>query len=89
MEKLEKKTFETKMRANSDGTIEKAIFIGGELLDWSIDVASLMEARKMGPKFFKAVQQDIEKHYLESVSEMVGRHVTLEELKEAIKTGLI
>ncbi len=85
----EKKTFETKMRANSDGSVEKAIFINGELLDWSIDIASLMEAKKMGPKFFKAVQQDIEKHYLESVSEMVGRHVTLEELKEAIKTGFI
>jgi hypothetical protein len=80
--------FEVKMRKNKGG-IEKAIFIGGELLDWSVDASSLMEAAKMGDKFYRAAQRDIEKHFVESVSEFIGRKVTPEEIKEAIKTGWI
>jgi len=35
------------------------------------------------------VQKDIEKHFVESVSEVVGRKITPEEIKEATKTGWI
>lgn len=76
------------MRQNNGG-IEKAIFIDGELLDWSVDISSLMEAKRMGPVFFRAVQRDIERHFVESVSEVVGRKVTPEEIKNATATGWI
>ena len=49
----------------------------------------MMEAAKMGPKFFKVVQKDIERHFVESVSEFIGRKVTQDDIKEAIKTGWI
>jgi hypothetical protein len=84
-----KLSFEVKMRKGNNGTIEKAIFIDGEILDWSVDISSLMEAMKMGPKFYRAAQRDIEKHFTESVSEVVGRHVSADDIKEAIKIGWI
>lgn len=89
MEEIERKTFEVKMRPAEGGGIEKAIFIGGELLDWQVDINSLVDAQKMGPLYFKEVQKDIEKHFVESVSDFVGRKVTAQEIKEAIKTGFI
>lgn len=90
MEKEEnRKTFEVKMRPAKGGGIEKAIFIDGELLDWQVDVESLMEAIKMGPLYYKEVQKNIEKHFIESVSDTIGRKVTAEEIKNAIKDGYI
>ena len=83
-----KKRFEIKIRQIS-GKIEKAIFIDNYLLDWSVDISSLMECAKMGPEYYRAAQRDIEKHFTESVSEVVGRKVTVEEIKEAIRTGWI
>ena len=80
--------FEVKMRPNRGG-IEKAIFIDGELLDWSVDVSSLMEAAKMGPKFYRAAQRDIEKHFVDSVSEFVGRKLTAQDIKNATIDGWI
>ena len=88
-EEKPKLSFEVKMRKGKRDTVEKAIFIDGELLDWSIDVSSFMEAAKMGPKFKLAAQKDIEKHFTESVSEVLGRKVTTDEIKAAIKTGWI
>lgn len=84
-----KVTFEVKMRKGNNDTIEKAIFIDGELLDWSVDVSSLMEAMSMGPQYFRAVQRDIEKHFVESVSETIGRKYSPDDIKQAIKTGWI
>ena len=84
-----KKSFEVMMRKGKGGNIEKAIFIDGEFLDWSVDVSSLAEAMQMGPMFFRAVQKDIEKHFTESVSEVLGRRVTTEDIKLATKTGWI
>lgn len=82
---IEKKKFEVKMRQHPDGSLEKAIFIDGEKLDYSIDISAYMEARKMGPMFKIAVQKDIEKHFTESISEILGRRVTMEELKKAFE----
>lgn len=76
------------MRMNN-GTLEKAIFIDDEMLDWSIDMSSFVEAVKMGPTFMRAVQRDIERHFIDSVSDFLGRKVTMEDIKEAIKTGWI
>ena len=84
-----KKKFEVKMRAAPGGGVEKAIFIGGEILDWQVDVNSLMDAMRMGPMYFKAVQRDIERHFVESVSDFVGRKLTADDIKKAIKDGYI
>ena len=81
--------FEVKMRKGKHGTLEKAIFIDGELLDWAVDMSSLAEAMAMGSKYYKAVQRDIEKHFVESVSEVIGRKITAAQIKEAIKFGWI
>lgn len=83
-----KKRFEVKMRMNQGG-IEKQIFIDGELLDWSMDTSSLMEAKKMGLMYFKAAQDDVVKHFCNAVSETIGRRITHQDLQEAIKTGWI
>jgi len=84
-----RKRFEVKIRPAKGGGIEKAIFIGGELLDWQVDINSLVEAMRMGPMYMKAVQKDIEKHFVESVSDFIGRKVTAEDIKQAIKDGYI
>jgi hypothetical protein len=39
--------------------------------------------------YYREVQKDIEKHFVESVSDFVGRKVTAEEIKNAIKNGYI
>lgn len=79
--------FEVKMRRHPGGELEKAIFIDNQKLDWSIDISSYLEACKMGLQYKLAVQSDIAKHFVESVGEFVGRHVTMAEIKSAIKTG--
>jgi hypothetical protein len=83
------KTFEVKMCKHPNGTIEKAIFIDGEMLDWSIDMNSYLEAVKMGFAYQREAQKSIEKHFQESVSDFLERRVTIEEIKQATKTGWI
>jgi len=78
--------FEVRMQGAA-GTVKKAIFIDNELLDWSIDIGSLMEAQRMGPEYFRAAQRDIQKHFVESVSEFVGRKFTAAEIQIATTTG--
>jgi len=84
-----KKRFEVKMRPANGGGIEKAIFIDNEIMDWQIDLNSYMEAVKMGPMYRREIQRSIEEHFIESVSDTLGRKVTMEEIKVAIKTGWI
>lgn len=84
-----KKRFEVKVRQANGGGIEKAIFIDGELLDWQIDMNSYMEAMKMGPMYRREIQRNIEEHFVSSVSDVLGRKINMNEIKEAIKTGWI
>ena len=84
-----KKKFELKLVKKSDGSMKSAIFIDEELLDWEVDINSLATAYKMGPEYFKVAQEDIERHFLDSVSEVLGRQVTVEDINEAKKTGYI
>ena len=84
-----KKKFEVMMRRAKGGGIEKAVFIDDELLDWQIDINSYVDAMKMGPKYYRSIQKSIEEHFTEAVSETIGRKVTIEEIKTAIKTGWI
>ena len=89
MREMGKKRFEVAVRIHPDGSIEKGIFIDGEHLDYSIDITAYRQACKMGPHMKRAVQEDIAKHFLSSVSEFVGRKVGIQELKDAHKTGWI
>lgn len=84
-----KKKFEVKVRKENNGDFKKAIFIDDELLDWSIDINSLANAIKNGPEFLAVIQKDIENHFIESVSDFLGRKVTIEEIQTAIRTGYI
>lgn len=86
---MEKKKFEVKMRSGKNGTLEKAIFINDEQLDWTVDLSSFMEAKKMGYHFMREAQKSIEEHFIASVSDFLGRKVSMLEIKEAIKTGMI
>ena len=88
-EDLGMKKFEVKFRIGKGGVMEKAVFIGDEELDWQIDISSYMDASKMGPMFKREIQRDIELHFCESVGDFLGRKVTIDEIKTAIKTGWI
>ena len=81
--------FQAGVRPGPNGRVEKAIFINGEKLDWSVDYNAFAEAKKMGPMYVQEMQKDIIRHYIASVSEVLGRHVTIEEIKSAITTGWI
>ena len=85
---MDKKKFEIKFHF-VNGNLRKDIFIEGELFDYSVDKKSLMYAESMGKEFYTSAQRDIEKHFLESLSEFLGRNVTKEDVMNAQKTGMI
>jgi len=81
--------FETRIKFHPNGEIERQIYIGGELLDWSVDITSFREAQKMGSMYHRAIKEDIVKHFTNSVSEVLGRKVSMEDIVKATKTGWI
>lgn len=85
----ERVSFQVKTRLGKNGVIENAVFIDDELLDWQVDLSSLFEAKKMGPAFFRAALLDMEKHYIDAVSETLGRKVTYRQILDATKSGWI
>jgi hypothetical protein len=86
---IKKARFEVKMRMNRDGSVDKAIFIDDKHLDWEVDKDSYIKACQMGPEFQAAADRDIERHFVESVSDFLGRKVTLIEILKATQTGWI
>lgn len=84
-----RKKFETRVKIHSNGSVEKEIYIDNELLDWSIDISSYMEARKMGLMYQNAVKRSIAEHFTDAVSDLVGRKVTMKEILEATQKGYI
>ena len=81
--------FQVGLRKIPNGAIEKAIFIDGQKLNWSLDINAFVESKKMGTMIAQSMKKDIIRHYISSVSEFLGRHVTIEEIKAAIQTGWI
>ena len=69
--------------------VEKAVFVDGKKLDFSIDIVRFLEARRKGPKYLAEEQRKIEREFIKSVSEAVGRRVTTEEIKRATLEGWI
>lgn len=86
---IEKVRFETRIKRHPNGSMERKIYINGEMFDWSVDITSFKEAQKMGLMYQKAVKEDIAKHFIESVSDVLGRKITMQEILEANKTGWI
>lgn len=84
-----KKYMEVKAYQTPEGHKKKAIFIDGVMLDYEIDLTEYFEASKMGLKYKRSVQRDIAKHFVECVSEMVGRKVTVDDLVIGQLTGWI
>ena len=72
----------------NDG-VEKAVFVDGRKLDFSIDILRLLEARRMGPTTLLEEQRRIERQFINSVSDAIGRRVTTEEIKRAAVEGWI
>lgn len=88
-----KKKFRVMMRPlgpdpSKDG-VEKAVFVDGKKLDFTIDVIRFLEARSKGAKYLIEEQKKIEKAFVKSVSEAVGRRVTVDEIKRATVEGWI
>lgn len=84
-----KKKFETRVRVHPNGSVEKEIWIDNKLLDWSIDISSYMEARKMGDMYQNAIKRDIAQHFTDAVSDLVGRKVSMQEILQATRLGFI
>lgn len=88
-----KKKFRVMMRAlgsdpQRDG-VEKAVFVDGKKLDFTIDVLRFLEAKRKGPKYLFEEQKKIEREFVRSVSEAVGRRITVEDIKRATVEGWI
>lgn len=81
--------FGTKVFIHPNGSIEKKIFVDDVEMDYSIDISAFKEACKMGLHFKLAVQRDIEQHFTDCVSDMVGAKLTMDDIKKAIKNGYI
>jgi hypothetical protein len=82
-----KKSFKVGYIHHPNGSFEKQIMIDGIILDYSIDMSSFYEAHRMG--LGRQIKEDIAKHFLKCVSEMVGRYVTAPEVMAAEKLGYI
>jgi hypothetical protein len=89
MKELGLAKFETRILKHPNGELERKVFINGEMLDWSVDLTSFREAQKMGPMFQRAIKEDIAKHFTESISDLLGRKVSMEDVARATKTGFI
>jgi len=81
--------FHTRCFIHPNGSIEKKIFVDNVEMDYSIDISSFREACKMGPQYRMAVYRDIEAHFTQCVSDMVGYKLTLDHIRKAIKAGYI
>ena len=71
------------------GKFRKDIFVDQKLFEYEVDRNSLEEAKKMGGYYYIAAQRDIQKHFLDSFSDFMGRPITQDDIKNATKTGLI
>jgi hypothetical protein len=85
--------FEVKMRVlgpdpKKDG-VEKAVFIDDKQLDFKIDVLRFLESKSKGINYLIEEQKKIEKEFVDSVSEFLGRKVKIQEIKKAIIEGWI
>ena len=70
----------------------RALYFDGALFDWGMDPLELRQAKSFcdnDPFLKKSIHGDICKHFLNCLSEVFERKVTLKELNAAIKQGYI
>lgn len=93
----EQVTFEVKPMLDEQQRFGKGIFIDGEHFDWGVDEDDFKEAversKKIGGQagslYLQSIQDSIQKHFLECLSEFMGRQVTADEVNKAHRTGVI
>jgi aminopeptidase-like protein len=74
------------------GRTVNAIYLDGRVFDWGLVEDGILRAKEyivQNPMVREVVYGDIQKHFLDSLSEFVGREVTLKELNAAIEKGYI
>lgn len=81
--------FEVKARTHPNGKTEKAIFIDDKYFDYSIDQFAYDAMKTKGLEYEQKVQEDIAIHFIESVSEFLGRKIRMIDIVRGIKTGWI
>lgn len=67
-----------------------AIFIDGELFDWGMKQSELDKAKKFaGQDIFlkRTMHGDIQRYFLECLSQFAKQDITIQELNEALKKG--
>lgn len=69
----------------------RAIFVNDIVFDWGLDAHSLSEAKKFAKNdlYKKSIMGDIQKHFVESFSEFIGREVKLSDILAALESGEI
>ncbi len=70
----------------------KAIFADGNLFDWGMPKSDLKQAAKFAgsdPFLKKSIHGDIQRNFLESFSEFLGKEIYIAEVNEAIEKGYI
>lgn len=70
----------------------RAIFVDGELFDWGLEEEDLKRAKEFSETSLalrKSIHGDIQRHFLDSFAEFIGKAVSLRELNEAIESGCI
>lgn len=74
------------------GEVYDAIFVDGMAFNWGMDKDSLRQARRLAesnPTLQQSIYDNIQIHFVESFSEFLGREITLQEINEAIKNGVV
>lgn len=84
-----KKKFVVKSSKDDNGKVIKAIFVDGEMLDYSIDEEALKKVSALGAEYKKMALLDIERHFIECLSEFVGRKLNKTDITNAFMTGWI
>ena len=85
-----KKRFIVKVHFDeSAGIYRRDVFIDDKLFEYEIDQLSLMQAKNMGPEYLSQTKRSIEEHFIDSLSDFLGRKVTAKELIVAIQSGWI
>lgn len=65
------------------------LVVDNEGFDWSFDEKSLQKAIKNDPTAKESVIGNIQKHFIKSFSEFIGREITFDEINKAIVEGFI
>lgn len=72
------------------GDTYNALYVDGELFDWDTDKEALQKAKQFSAHYTflaESIAGDIQKHFLDSFSQFIGRDITLKELNQAIQKG--